>query len=88
MVFIDMTDWRAKLTDSMQPMEKSARVKMGSSFCTVLFCFLILWAEKSRVSAESTDQCLASGLFKGISAPVRRSPCGFTLTRLTLQKTI
>lgn len=69
-------------------MEKSARVKMGLSFSTVLFCFLILWAEKSSVSADSTELCLASGLFKGISAPVRRSPCGFTLTCLTLQKTI
>lgn len=39
MVFIDMTDWRAKLTDSMQPMEKSARVKMGVEF---LYCFVLL----------------------------------------------
>lgn len=31
-VFMDMSDWRTKLTDNMQPKEKSARVKIGQVF--------------------------------------------------------
>lgn len=93
-----MSEWRAKLTDSLQPREKSARVKTGvrvfSFFCSVLFCFLILCggkkSERGSVSAESAEQCRVGCQFQSISARVCPVPMcvHFWLTRLTLLETL
>lgn len=56
MVFIDMTDWRAKLTDSEQPVEKSARVK--NEFLVILFVLLF------NSLGNKTEKSLVSSIYR------------------------